>query len=67
MYRNKKQNTNIKNTKKMTKKAMIIKLVNDQAKRGIIKTSNRAKMFQYYYKTMSFAKVEEWYEEVFGE
>ena len=52
---------------KMTKKAMIIKLVNDQAKRGIIKASNRAKMFHYYYKTMSFAKVEEWYKEVFGE
>lgn len=51
----------------MTKKAMIIKLVNDQAKRGIIKVNNRAKMFQYYYKTMSFVKVEEWYKEVFGE
>ena len=51
----------------MTKKAMLIKLVNDQAKRGIIKASNRAKMFQYYYKTMSFVKVEEWYKEVFAE
>ena len=51
----------------MTKKAMIIKLVNDQVKRGILKASNRAKMFKYFYKTMSFAEVEEWYNEVFGE
>lgn len=50
----------------MTKKEMIIKLIDDQIKRGVINANVRGKQIALRIKTMTKTEVEIWFADVFG-
>lgn len=51
----------------MTKKEMIIRLIADQIKRGVINAKVRAKQIAWRIKTMTKTEVENWFADIFGE